>query len=135
MSSSLRNLKKLTRTVSDHETLLAVILDQITQGAVLLDDAIIGLADIDSVSNVATLIAIKADVDGDIVIHALDTQTEEPLTLLCRAAGLHINGFSAVLRMRRRRRGSDTSPPEALAAFLRMPVEAAWRASRALQVT
>jgi len=45
--------------------------------------------------------------------------------VLCRAAGLKINGFSAVLRMRCRTRGAMHSPAEALTAFHEMPVETA----------
>jgi hypothetical protein len=54
--------------------------------------------------------------------------------VLCRAAGLNLDGYSAVLRMRRRRRrGSGAQPAQALSAFLRLPVETARRVVRYLK--
>jgi uncharacterized protein DUF2336 len=108
----------------------AAVLDGVTQGYVLLDEAIIELADADSVRGIAKLIGQRLGLHPQAAVRALEAQSEEPVTVLCRAAGLNINVFSAVLRMRRRRCSSECSPSEALNAFLRIPIETAQRIVR-----
>jgi uncharacterized protein DUF2336 len=106
----------------------AVVLDQVTHGYVLLDDAIIALADAGRISCLAVLVAQRVGLSADTVEHALHGQSAEPTTLLCRAAGLGVNSFSAVLRMRRRRR-QEGKPnlSQALFGFLQMPMDLAQR--------
>jgi len=112
---------------SDHdESAWRPLLDQVAAGCVPIEDAIVEFADADRVHAIAGLIAPRLSVDIDTVVRALDAEPDGPATVLCRAAALNINVFSAVLRMRRRRRRcSDTSPPEALALFRELSVEAA----------
>jgi hypothetical protein len=112
----------------------AVVLDQVTHGYVLLDDAIIGLADAGRISCLAVLVARRIGLSAATVERALAARSAEPATLLCRAAGLGANSFSAVLRMRRRGRPeSEPSPSQALSGFLRMPVDLAHQVVRMIK--
>jgi hypothetical protein len=108
-----------------------LLLDHVANGCVPIEDAIAEIADADGVHAIARLIAPRLEVDIDAVVWALDAESDGPATVLCRAATLNINVFSAVLRMRRRRRCSDMSPPEALNVFRQLSVEAARRILRA----
>jgi uncharacterized protein DUF2336 len=112
----------------------AVVLDQVTHGYVLLDDAIIALADAGRISCLAVLVAQRIGLSADTVEHALHAQSAEPATLLCRAAGLGANSFSAVLRMRRRgRQESEPNPAQALSGFLQIPMDLAQRVVRMMK--
>ena len=103
------------------------ILDRVREGLVLLDDAVVELADADEMLGLAGLIAEPLGLEPEDVFRAIAVPSEQLLTVLCRAAGLNINGFSAVLRMRCRTRGAIHSPAQALTAFHDMPVETAQR--------
>jgi len=105
----------------------SAVLEQVRDGLVLLDDAVVELADADERLGLAGLIAERLALEPEDVVRALAAPSEQVLTVLCRAAGLNINGFSAVLRMRCRTRGAIHSPARALAAFHEMPVETAHR--------
>jgi len=103
------------------------MLERLTQGWILLDDAVTELADADAIEALARFIAPRVDLPSDKVARAIDAPSEGGLTAVCRAAGLNINGFSAVLRMRRRRAGVTGTPAQALTAFQEMPLDAARR--------
>jgi hypothetical protein len=104
----------------------AVVLEQVTNGYVLLDDAVIAFADAGGIAGLALLIGRRIDLPGAAVERALDARSPGPTTLLCRAAGLGVNSFSAVLRMRQRRlRDEDLNPAHALAGFLQTPMDVA----------
>jgi hypothetical protein len=96
---------------------LQLLLDGVTDGLVLLDDAAIKLADADAVDAVTELLSARIDLAADRVMRAIEAPSEAALTVICRAAGLNGNGSSAILRMRRRHLPSDVSPAEVLAAF------------------
>ena len=116
-------------------TRAALVIDQVTHGYVLLDDAIVELADADGANASAMLIAERIGLQPDTVERAFEAQSEDPVMLMCRAAGLNINGYSAVLRMRRRRQqGTDPNPSAALASFRQTPLETAQRVIRMLKV-
>ena len=97
---------------------LQAVLDAVSDGFVLLNDAVIKLADTDAVEAVAELLCRRIDLPADRVVRAIEAPSEAALIVICRAAGLNVNGFSAILRMRRRRFPSDISPAEVFAAFL-----------------
>ncbi|HEV3394646.1 MAG TPA: hypothetical protein VG100_00800 [Xanthobacteraceae bacterium] len=103
----------------------ALVLEQVTHGYVLLDDAVIAFADADQIAGLALLVGRRTDLPAHAIERALEAKSPGPATLLCRAAGLGANGFSAVLRMRRRLREEDLNPAHALANFLQTPVEVA----------
>ena len=126
MSSILR--KSPARRASTSEEMHAsAILERVREGLMLLDDAVVELADVDETLGLAALIAERLGLDPEDVFRAIAVPSEQLLTVLCRAAGLNINGFSAVLRMRCRTRGAIHSPEQALTAFHDMPVETAQR--------
>jgi hypothetical protein len=97
---------------------LQAVLDGVTEGLVLVDEAAIKLADADAIEAIAELLSRRVDLPADRVMRAIEAPSEAALTVICRAAGLNGNGFSAILRMRRRQLPSDVSPAEVLAAFL-----------------
>ena len=105
-------------------------LERLREGLVLLEDVVVDLADADEMLGVAGLIAGRLGLEPEDVFRAIAAPFEQLLTVLCRAAGLKINGFSAVLRMRCRTRGAMHSPAEALTAFNEMPIETAQQMAR-----
>jgi uncharacterized protein (DUF2336 family) len=114
---------------------LDVLMDSIARGMMNLDEAITELADADAAPEVAKLLADRIDLRADTIIRALCAPAEEPAALLCRAAGLRVNGYSAIVRMRRRRRrGSQGPPAEILERYQHMPLETAQRVIRFLKV-
>jgi hypothetical protein len=112
-----------------------VVMEHVARGMLKLDDAIIELADVDAAPDVAKLLADRVGLRADTVTRALGAPAEEPSALVCRAAGLRMNGYSSVVRMRRRRRrGSEGSPAEVLERYQQMPLETAQRVMRFLKV-
>jgi hypothetical protein len=112
----------------------AVVLAQVTHGFVLLDDAVIALADAGGMASLAVLVARRIDLSAEAVEHALDAASPEPAMLVCRAAGLGANSFSAVLRLRRRRRrDAGPGPAQALSGFLQTPVALAQQVVRMMK--
>jgi hypothetical protein len=110
------------------------LLDLVARGLISLDEAATELADADAAPAVAQLVSRRSGLAAGAVLRALFAPSEEAVTVLCRAAGLNLDGYSAVLRMRRRRRpGTGAQPAQALAAFLRLPVETAQRVVRYLK--
>ena len=104
----------------------AGVLEQVTDGYLLLDDTVIAFADADHIAGIVLLIARRTGLAAATVARALEEKSSGPATLLCRAAGLGVNGFSAVLRMRRRRlREEGLNPAHVLADFLQTPLEVA----------
>jgi len=112
----------------------AGVLEQVTDGYLLLDDTVIAFADADHIAGIVLLIARRTGLSSATVARALETKSSGPATLLCRAAGLGVNGFSAVLRMRRRRlREEGLNPAHVLADFLQTPMEVAQGAVTMMQ--
>ena len=126
MGSTLRN-SPAGKASTNEDTRASAILDRVREGLVLLDDAVVELTDADETLGLAGLIAQRLGLEPEDVFRAIAVPSEQLLTVLCRAAGLNINGFSAVLRMRCRTRGAIHSPAQALTAFHDMPVETAQR--------
>jgi len=123
-------MTKPSRSEND-EAPWRLLLDQVADGCVPIEDAMMQFADADVVPAIAHLIAARLETEADVVVQALAADSDGPAAVLCRAAALNINVFSAVLRMRRRRRCSDLSPHEALNVFRQLSVEAAQRSLRA----
>ena len=96
----------------------AAILRRRANGLLALDDALAELADADCTAAIAGLIAERVNLGVEVVSHALDAQTDEPISVMCRVAGFRINSYSALLRMRRRQnRGTESAPAYALTFF------------------
>jgi len=104
----------------------ASVLEEVRRGYVLLDDAVTAFADADEVAAVAFLVGSRTGLPSMVVERALGAKSSGPATLVCRAAGLGANAFSAVLRLRRRRLREDgANPAHVLADFLQTPMEVA----------
>src|SRR5438105_3341049 len=121
MTSILRNSPAGRTSAKDARA--SDVLQRVRDGWVLLDDAVAELADADEMLGLAGLIAERLGLEPEDVFRAVAVPSEQLLTVLCRAAGLNINGFSAVLRMRCRTRRAIHSPAQALTAFQDMPLE------------
>src|ERR1700732_2490193 len=85
---------KRTAPTAD-EPRAAAVLDGVSQGYVLLDEAIIELADADAVRGIAKLIAQRLDLHVQVAVRAVEAPSEEPGTVLCPAAGANIKWSSA----------------------------------------
>lgn len=102
------------------------VVEQVSQGYLLLDETVIAFADANHVAGVALLVARRTGLSTAAVERALDAKSSGAVTLVCRAAGLGANGFSAVLRLRQRRlRSEGLNPAHVLADFLQTPMEVA----------
>jgi hypothetical protein len=95
----------------------AAILERRAQGLLALDEALVELADANCVVTIAAVVAERIRSQPDVVARALDAESDETISVICRAAGFSLNGFSAVLRMRRRRNHGSRNATEALAYF------------------
>jgi Uncharacterised protein conserved in bacteria (DUF2336) len=102
------------------------VVEQVANGYLLLDDTAIAFADADHVAGLALLVGHRTGVSTAAVERALAAKSPQQVTVLCRAAGFGANGFSAVLRMRRRRlREEGVNPAHALSDFLQTPMDMA----------
>jgi hypothetical protein len=74
------------------------------EGRLRLCDVLIELADADRVFDLAQLICGRANVESHVFVRYLFAPNVEPLMKVCRAALMDLESFSAILRLRRRRR-------------------------------
>ena len=95
----------------------AAILGRRAAGLLALDEALAELADANCVVTIAAVIAERVRLQPDMVARALEVESDEPISVMCRAGGFSLNGFSALLRMRRRRNHGTRSATQALAFF------------------
>jgi uncharacterized protein (DUF2336 family) len=75
-----------------------------TDGHLRLPDVVIELADANRVFDLAQLICGRINFESHVFVHCLFASNVEPLMKACRAAHLDLEAFSAILRLRRRRR-------------------------------
>jgi uncharacterized protein (DUF2336 family) len=78
--------------------------DLLAAGTLRLSEAVVELADGDRVSDLAVLLCRRTAVKPHGFVRNLFAPDEAPLMKMCRSAGLDLESFSAVLRLRRRRR-------------------------------
>jgi hypothetical protein len=96
----------------------AAILGRKASGLLAHDETLAELADADCADALAAVIAERMRLRQDLVMRALEAESDEAISVLCAAAGFRVNSYSALLRMRRRRRlGADAAPTEALTFF------------------
>jgi uncharacterized protein (DUF2336 family) len=88
---------------------LTELMEQIAAGTLRFGDAVMELADADRVSDLAALIGSRAGIASHTVVRDLFAVDDTRLMKTCRAARLELESFSAVLRMRRRRRPFGTA--------------------------
>jgi uncharacterized protein (DUF2336 family) len=101
---------------------LAVLNEQVGRGNLTVAEAVVELADADELVDLAAFVAMRLGVHSDTVVRNLFLGGEQTLMLICRAAALDLDAFSAILRMRnRRRRGSAVEPARLMKDYLRIP--------------
>jgi len=101
---------------------LPELIDQIAAGTLRFGEAIVELADADRVSDLAILIGSRAGAPGHAFVRDLFASEDTRLMATCRAAQLDLESFSAVLRVRRRRRPFGTADVgRLLRAYQAMP--------------
>ncbi|MDQ2080447.1 DUF2336 domain-containing protein [Xanthobacteraceae bacterium Astr-EGSB] len=104
---------------------LEVLVRLIDRGDLSFAAAVVELADADHIVDVAALFARRLKLGSDIVVSNL-FGTDVTLTMLiCRAAGLDVNAFSATLRLRNRRRRDHAAPGAVLKDYLAVPPDLA----------
>jgi len=87
-------------------------------GLLAHDEALTELADADCATALVAAISERVHVRTDLVQRALDAESDEAISVMCRAAGFKTDSYSALLRMRRRKnRGVDSAPALALTFF------------------
>jgi uncharacterized protein (DUF2336 family) len=101
---------------------LAILNDQVGRGNLTVAEVVVELADADELVDLAAFVALRLGVHSDTVVRNLFLGGEQTLMLICRAAALDLDAFSAILRMRnRRRRGSAVEPARLMKDYLRIP--------------
>ena len=101
---------------------LAILNDQVARGNLSVAEAVVELADADELVDLAAFVGMRLGVRSETVVRNLFLGGEETLMLICRAAALDLDAFSAILRMRnRRRRGSTVEPARLMKDYLRIP--------------
>ena len=101
---------------------LAVLGDQIARRNLSVSQAVVELADADELGDLAALIGMGLRMPSEMVVRNLYLGGDQTLMLLCRAATLDVDAFSAILRMRnRRRRGTRREPARLIEDYLRIP--------------
>jgi len=101
---------------------LAVLDEQVGRGNLTVAEAVVELADADELVDLAAFVAMRLGVHSETVVRNLFLGGEQTLMLICRAAALDLDAFSAILRMRnRRRRGSAVEPARLMKDYLRIP--------------
>jgi hypothetical protein len=95
----------------------ATILSRRAAGLLALDEALAELADANCSTTIAAVIADRLRLPPQTVSTALETDSDESISVMCRAAGFSLNGFSALLRMRRRRNVGTQGASDAMAFF------------------
>jgi hypothetical protein len=94
------------------------ILGRKAEGLLAHDEVFAELADADCASALAAVISERTRVRPELVLRALDDDTDEAISVMCCAAGFKGNSYSALLRMRRRKgRGLDSAPTQSLSFF------------------
>ena len=106
----------------------AAILSRKASGLLAHDEVLIELADAGCAAAIAGLIAERVQLRAELVLRALEAPSDDEISVMCRAAGLKLDSFSALLRMRRRHnRGTESAPVRALQLFSELSRAAAER--------
>src|SRR5262249_24893226 len=110
------------RAASRRARPLAILNEQVGRVNMTIAEAVVELADADELIDLAAFVGLRLGVHSDTVVRNLFLGGEQTLMLMCRAAALDLDAFSAILRMRnRRRRGSAVEPARLMKDYLRIP--------------
>jgi uncharacterized protein (DUF2336 family) len=101
---------------------VAILNQQVERGNMTVGEAAIELADADELVGLGAFIGTRLGLRSDTVVRNLFGTSEATLMLICRAAALNLEAFSAILRMRsRRHRGTVADPSRLMKDYLRIP--------------
>jgi len=101
---------------------IAILNEQIARGNLSLSEAVVELADADEPIDLAVFLSTPLGLRGETIVRNLFGPGEEPLMLICRAAALNLDAFSAILRLRvRHRRDNVGEPAQLMKDYLRIP--------------
>lgn len=100
---------------------LQALVGLIDRGDLAFGEAVTELADADRLVDIAALFARRLRLRSDLVVSNLFGADVTPTMLICRAAGIDANAFSAVLRLRNRRRRDAAPPGAVLKDYLAVP--------------
>lgn len=91
----------------------------VASGKVTLTDAVTGIADAGRLEDLAKLLAARTSIPDATALRLLESTDETGAALLCRAASLSVNAYSAILRLRRRLvNGAPDGPAALLSAYI-----------------
>jgi hypothetical protein len=93
------------------------VLADLANGVALLAETVAELADANREDDLAALIAGRSGFGKAIVLDALTGAHTDAAAAICRIAGLSLNSYSAILRMRVRKRRQVVDPYPLLAAY------------------
>jgi len=101
---------------------LAILNDQVNRGNMTLGEAVVELADADELVALAVFLGTRIGLRSETLVRNLYGAGDETLMLICRAAALNVDAFSAIMRMRnRRRRGTVAEPARLMKDYMRIP--------------
>jgi uncharacterized protein (DUF2336 family) len=102
------------------------LMECVADGSLRMGEAVIELADADRASDLAVLVCGRAESQSQTFVRHLFAADETDLMKTCRAVGLDLETFSAILRLRRRRRPFGAGDVgRLLRAYRAIPVQAA----------
>ena len=93
------------------------ILMRRASGLLAHDEALCELADADCAAAITAAISERVRLRAEVVQRALDAESDEAISVMCRAAGFKMDAYSALLRMRRRANRGESAPARALTFF------------------
>jgi len=100
---------------------LAMLIRYVERGDLSFGDAAIELADADRLIDLAALLGMRIDLPSETIVRNLFGSGRARMMLICRAAGLDANAFSAVLRLiNRRKPEACAEPARLLRGYLRV---------------
>lgn len=114
-------------TEAQDEDRATAILTRRASGLLAHDDALAELADADCTAAIVAAISERVRLRTDLVHRALEADSDEPISVMCRAAGFKMNSYSALLRMRRRANHGASAPVHALTYFSALSLTSAER--------
>ena len=101
---------------------LAILNDQVNRGNMSIGEAVVELADADELVALAVFLGTRLGLRSETLVRNLYGAGDETLMLICRAAALNVDAFSAIMRMRnRRRRGTVSEPARLMKDYMRIP--------------
>jgi Uncharacterised protein conserved in bacteria (DUF2336) len=107
-------LAERLRGPADPPRPLAVLMSLVARGELPFGEAATELADADRLVDLTALLGLRLDLRSETILRNLLGVGKARMMLICRAAGLDANAFSAVLRLTSRRKPTARGEPARL---------------------